>query len=225
MPIYSQRVFSELDAERIICIGGILSGGKSRLAFDLAVSYWRSRKYQINSNVAHNYKGVEQTKFYNGVELPSEPNTHLFKTFNILDEGGEYVRTVKLASSITRSAGKADYYMIFAGKKMPHKDLQGVVIKPRFNFWDNYGLPLILWKVKVQTDDPYHFNFVQWFPHMVHGTYSTISSSAGIEDIIKRADTTVRLLAAMEGQVAGVAAEAGIEGLADDFAEARNGLA
>jgi hypothetical protein len=224
MPIFSQRIFSELDTERIICIGGVLSGGKTRLAFDLALPYWRSRKYQINSNVVSNFEGIPQTKTYRGVHIGDKENFHLFKTFNILDEGGEYVRTLKLASSITRSAGKADYYMIFSGKKMPHKELQGVVVRPRFNFWDNFGLPLILWSAKVNSDVPYKFNFIQWFPQALHGTYSTLSSSAGIENIIKRADNTVQLLAYMEGQVAGQTTEAGIEGLADDIANSTEGL-
>lgn len=224
MPIYSQRIYSELDTERIACISGVLSGGKTRLAFDLAVPYWRSGKYQINSNVISNFEGLPQTKFYQNVRIPAEENTHLFKTFNILDEGGEYVRTLKLSSSITRSAGKADYYMVFAGKKMPHKELQGLVIRPRFNFWDNFGLPLILWKAKVNCDTPYTFNFIQWFPQAIHGTYSTLSSSAGIENIITRADNTVRLLATMEGQIAGETREAGLEGLADDFANGTEGL-
>jgi hypothetical protein len=77
-----------------------------------------------------------------------------------------------------------------------------------------------LWKVKVKTDDAYKFHFWQFMPSLVHGTYSTKSSTAGIEDFLSRAAATVDLLAASEGQVAGKQADAGLEGLADDLASA-----
>jgi len=207
MPIFGDRLFFELDTERIMCIGGALSGGKTRLAFDIALTYWR-RGYRVISNVPHNF-----------VNFTGKDDNALFKTFVIVDEGGEYVRQAKVASVITRSAGKANYYMIFAGKRMPHKNLQDIIIRPRFDFYQNYGLPFILWSCRVCSDVPYKFNFWQVFPQRLHGTYSTLTSSGSIEKIIERATVTVELLAAMEGQDAGVQVEAGQDGLADDLAE------
>jgi len=215
MPILSQRIFDEINTEKAVCITGVLSGGKTRLAFDLALPYWRSGKYRVISNCANNFVGNKPITSYQGKEIG---NKHLFKTFIVLDEGGEYVRTLKIASLITRSAGKADYYVVFAGKKLPHKELQGVVIRPRFNFYDNFGLPFIWWSVKVASDVPYKFSFIQWFPSALHGTYSTLSSSAGIEDIISLSSLTVDKLAEIEGQIAGKTVEAGLEGFADDLA-------
>jgi hypothetical protein len=205
--ILGSRLFEELDQERIICITGSLSGGKTRLAFDLALFYWR-RGYRVFSNVPHNFKN------WTGVETYD-----LFKSYVIIDEGGEYVRSSKLASAVTRSAGKANYYAIFAGKRLPHKNLQDIVIRPRFDFWQNYGIPLILWRAVVNADEKYKFVFFQAFPSLVHGTYSTRTSSGAIEDISSRALRTVELLAKMEGQTAGESLEAGYTGLADDLAE------
>lgn len=206
MPILNERIFNELDQERIICISGALSGGKTRLAFDIAVRYWRMG-FRILSNVPHNF-----------INSSGQDDFDLFRTYNIIDEGGEYVRQQKLASSITRSAGKANYYMIFAGKRLPHKELQAIIIRPRFDFWQNYGIPLILWRATVQCDDKYKFPIWQYLPQNLHGTYSTLSSSGGITDIIARAENTVNRLASMEGQTAGKSEDAGIEGLAEDFA-------
>ena len=207
MPILNSRLYDELDQERIICIGGSLSGGKTRLAFDIALFYWR-KGFRVLSNVPHNFE-----------HWMGEGTYDLFKTFVVIDEGGEYVRQSKVASLITRSAGKANYYTIFAGKRMPHKNLQDIVIRPRFDFYQNYGIPVILWRAKVNTDEPYRFTFWQVFPQLVHGLYSTRTSSGGIEDIFKRAQITVDRLAEMEGQEAGQQAEAGYGGLADDLAE------
>lgn len=205
MPILNDRVFNELDQERILCITGALSGGKSRLAFDIALHYWRMN-FRVLSNVPHNF-------VHNG-----EDDFDLFKTFNIIDEGGEYVRAQKLASAITRSAGKANYYMVFAGKRLPHKELQQIIIKPRFDFWQNYGIPLILWRAHVNCDEKYKFPVWQYLPQNLHGTYSTLTSSGGIEQIIARAENTVVKLARMEGQTAGASIDAGIGGFADDLA-------
>ncbi len=207
MPILNERVFNELDQERIICITGSLSGGKTRLAFDIALRYWR-KGFRVISNVPHNFD-----------DWMGQGRGDLFKTYCVIDEGGEYIRQAKVASLITRSAGKANYYMVFAGKRLPHKNLQDVVIRPRFDFWQNYGIPLILWSAKVQADEKYRFPVWQYMPSLLHGTYSTITSSAGLENIFKFADNTVRRLAESEGQIAGTSADAGVEGFAEDLAE------
>lgn len=207
MPILNSRVFDELDQERIICITGSLSGGKTRLAFDIGLIYWR-KGFRVLSNVPHNYVN------WTGVN-----DDDLFKTYNVVDEGGEYVRQAKVGSLITRSAGKANYYMVFAGKRLPHKNLQDIVIRPRFDFYQNYGIPLILWKAQVNADEKYKFPIWQYLPQRVHGTYSTRTSSAGLEDIFRRAQNTVNKLAEMEGQTAGSSADAGFSGLADDLSE------
>lgn len=207
MPIINSRIFDELDQERIICITGSLSGGKTRLAFDIGLLYWR-KGFRVLSNVPHNFEN------WTGVT-----DNDLFKTYNVIDEGGEYVRQAKVASLITRSAGKANYYMVFAGKRLPHKNLQDIVIRPRFDFYQNYGIPLILWKAQVNADEKYKFPIWQYLPQRIHGTYSTRTSSSGLEDIFARAQATVEKLAEMEGQTAGTSADAGVSGLADDLSE------
>jgi len=210
--IIGSRIFDELQDERSICITGALSGGKTRLGFDLALGYWR-RGYRVFSNVPHNYDDWM-------MEGKKDDGT-LFKSFCILDEGGEYVRAGKVASSITRSAGKADYYTLFTGKRLPHKDLQRIIVIPRFDFYRNFGIPAILWQAKIMTAEPrYKFVFWQIFPQVIHGTYSTLSSSAGIENFVCRALVTVNRLAEMEGHQAGIQQESGLSGFADDIAEA-----
>ena len=207
MPILGERLFNELDQERYICITGSLSGGKSRLAFDIALHYWR-QGFRVLANVPHNFIDTDLTRPDEGM---------LYRSYCVIDEGGEYIRTAKLSSLITRSAGKADYYVVFAGKRLPHKELQGIIIKPRFDFYQNYGIPVILWRALVNATEKYKFPFWQVFPSAIHGTYSTRTSSGGVENFISRAALTVQHLAAMEGQEAGQQAEAGFAGLADDL--------
>lgn len=206
MPILGDRLFNELDQERVVCITGALSGGKSRLAFDIALHYWR-RGYRVKSNVGHNFTDW----------MVTHPKGLLYRTFNILDEGGEYVREAKVGSLITRSAGKADYYAIFSGKRLPHKDLCNVIIKPRFDFWQNYGIPMILWRVKVKSEEPYKYPVWQWLPHLMHGTYSTLSSSQGIENFLVLARQTIERLAQDEGEEAGESVTAGLDSIAEDL--------
>ena len=54
MPVLGSRLYDELDQERMICITGSLSGGKTRLAFDIALFYWR-KGFRVFSNVPHNF--------------------------------------------------------------------------------------------------------------------------------------------------------------------------
>lgn len=212
--IVGQKLFNELDAGRLACILGELSGGKTRLAFDIASHYWHDG-YRVVSNVPHNFK------YDAGEVTPQFGHEHindLFRTFVILDEGGEYVRSQDLASSITRAAGKANYYFVFAGKRLPHKSMTELIIRPLFNFYTWFGIPAILWRGQVNATDKYKFKFWQTWPDGVHGTYSTLSSSAGIERVIALAKNTVSILAQHEGHEAGLSTSSGIEGLADDIA-------
>jgi hypothetical protein len=210
--ILGSRIFDELDYERIVCIGGSLSAGKTRLAFDLALPYWR-KGYRVRSNVPHNF-----------VDLDNAKGKLLYKTFCILDEGGEYVREQLVASSITRSAGKADYYAIFSGKRLPHKMMQGMIISPRFDFYVNFGIPAILWSANVKAEKNYKFLFWQVFPQLVHGTYSTLTSSGGIEEFIKQAQSTMDDLARREGQEAGRAVAGTVIGFYDDILSASSSV-
>lgn len=212
--IVGDRFYYEFDQTRMACITGSLSVGKTNLAFDIALRYWRMG-FRVLSNVGNNF-----------VELPLHALREqsrfrvcpLYKTVVIMDEAGEYIREQKLASSITRSAGKANYYCIFSGKRLPHKNLQEIIVETRFDFYSNYGLPCILWRCTVEAHKNYSFNFFQWRPSQMWGTYSTISSSGGIEKILGMAVTTVDRLAELEGEIAGVSASAGIGSLADEVA-------
>jgi len=211
MPIVGERLFYELDAERCACISGRLSGGKDRLAFDIATMYWH-RGYKIISNAPHNYGRTLQSFGW-------EDATDLHKSVVIASEGGELVRAQKLATDIVRSAGKDNYYVLFAGKKLPHKILQDMVIRPRFDFYLNYGIPAILWKVKINDGDTkLQFTFFQVQMALVHGVYSTKTSAAGIENIITLARRTVDRLASDEGHEAFISEEQSASGYADDVA-------
>lgn len=205
--ILGSRIYDELDTSRFMCITGVLSGGKTRLAFDLAVPYWR-RGMTVNANVTHNFSGDNR---------PAWQHDMLYDTFNIADEGGEYVRKAATASTLVRSAGKANYYFIFSGKRLPHNSLQELIVMPRFDFYANYGLPFILWRCTVHGAKKYDVHFWQFLPQLIHGTYSTRTSTSDIDVLIRMAENTVKHLAATEGQEAGQQRTAGLDGLADDL--------
>ena len=177
------------------------------MAFDIALPFW-NRGYRVLANVPHNF-----------VNRTGNKDFDLYKTVVIVDEGGEYIREAKDASLLTRPAGKANYYVIFSGKRMPHKNLQDIVVKPRFDFWKNYGIPLILWRAKVNADEKYIVPFWQLVPQLIHGTYSTKTSSGDITQLLQMALITVERLANEEGQKAGKQNVAGLYGFADDLAE------
>ena len=209
--ILGDRIFFELDQGRFCCITGALSGGKTRLAFEFALRYWRMG-YRVRSNIPHTLKDYpEHSK-------PAEWDGTLYKTFCVVDEPGEFIREARVASPILRSAGKADYYMVFSGKRLPHKILQDVIIEPRFDFYQNYGIPMVLWKVTINASTKYNFPVWQWMPQGVHGIYSTLTSAGSPDFFGAMADTTIKRLAGMEGQDAGVMVAAGYDGLADDLA-------
>jgi len=209
--ILGTKIFNELDQERTLCITGHLSGGKTRLGFELALPYWRNG-YRVLSNVPHNF-----------INKTGNNDLDLYRSFLVVDEPGEYIREAKDASAITRSAGKADYYAVFTGKRLPHKNLQDIVVEIRFNFWENYGIPLILWRANVRASVKYKIPFWQVLPQAMHGTYSTRTSSGSIQQLLDMAQITVEKLARSEGQEAGQQKVAGIHGFADHVAESFEG--
>jgi len=221
--IIGSHLFDELDYSRIACITGSLSAGKTRLAFEIPLHYWH-QNFRVLSNARHNFVPLYDERKVITPWGPQDVRDLLYKKFVILDEGGSYIRKAAVASQIIRSAGKANYYVIFPGKRLPHADLQEMVIEPVFDFYTNFGIPAILWSYKINATKRYSRNFWQVFPALVHGTYSTLTSSAAIDEFEKKAENTVQWLAKMEGQDAGAAREAGLDGLADDLATLGAGL-
>jgi len=209
--ILGMRVFEELDVSRRLWIGGDLGGGKTRLAFDLALPYWR-KGYNVVSNVPHNFS-LSSGPF--GVDIPD-----LYKSFVIGDEAGEYIREQKFASALTRSLSKADYYWVSSGARSPHKFMCDFQIFKIFDFWNNYGVPLLLWRATLFMDTSSKsgsdFLFWQWMPSTLHGTYSTLAPSADMSRIFQLASRTIDRLAKETDSIAGEA----VQGVYDDAPQA-----
>lgn len=176
----------EILFSRVFCVTGRLRGGKTRLAFDIYRSYYPEYRLRANLPNVWQAQGIgvipksrpmkpsEAVAYYYAKSGEITPD-YSYHTYNIIDEGGEFVRRERLASYLTRSAGKADAIYCFSGKRLPHKSLQELVLYPVFDFWLNFLIPIVLWRAEVTVglSDRYKFYFAQYFPMMLHGYYST----------------------------------------------------
>lgn len=158
----------EMILSRVLVITGSLSAGKTRLAIHLWYHYFRG--YSLYANIP----------LSPSLSRPLPPTFH--HSYVVLDEGGVFVREAKLASKIIRSAGKADYFVVFSGRRQPHKDLSELVIEPVFDFFRNFGVPALLWRYSYFGGrKSYTRLFLQLFPQVVHGLFDTYSPSEGID--------------------------------------------
>lgn len=173
------RFFAEFDQERIMCFSGQLGSGKSLLSHMIAEHYLQSG-YRFVTNMASVW--AEDWK-----QLQPIPPLMQYKVCAVIDEGGLYVRTFKSASALSSFARKLDSYLIFCGKKLPHQDLQSLVLYQWFDFYKNFLLPVKVYRydVSVSTTKTYHGYIWVSLWQAYYGIYSTLDPGDYPEEILK----------------------------------------
>lgn len=173
------RFFAELDQERIMCVGGQLGSGKSLITHMIAEPYLK-RGYRFVTNMASVWAEDWRT-------IRPIPPYNQYRVFGAVDEGGLYIRTFKTVSVLASFARKLDAYLLFCGKKLPHQDLQNLVLYQWFDFYKNFLLPIKVYRydVSVSTTKSYHGYIWVTAWQAFYGVYSTLDPGDFPEEIVK----------------------------------------
>lgn len=173
------RFYAELEQERIMCFTGQLGSGKSLVSHMIAQPYL-AKGYRFVTNMASAWAD-DYTKI-----KPLLPN-YQYKVFSVLDEAGLYVRTFKTVASLSSFARKLDAFLIFCGKKLPHADLQNLVLYQWFDFYKNFLIPVKVYRYDVQISTTKKYSGYIWVTgwQAYYGLYSTLDPGDFPESIVK----------------------------------------
>jgi hypothetical protein len=174
--LWDDGFFTELDDNRILTITGRLSSGKSLLAVELSERKLK-KGYRLLSQMRCTWNDP-----YSSV-LPDEQGK--YHVFVIFDEGGLYFRSWKAASAVSTFAAKIDSYVVFAGRKLPHDDLQSLTCQVWFDFFKWFLIPLKIWRYDVVNGKKtYNGYFIQtgWWQYW--GIYDTLDPGGNPETLV-----------------------------------------
>lgn len=172
------QFYAELDQERIICIGGQLGSGKSLITHLIAERYLKMG-YRFVTNMSSAWADDWRT-------IKPLPPLMQYKLFCAIDEGGLYVRSFKTVSILSSFARKLDCYLAFCGKKLPHADLQNLVLYQWFDFYKHFLIPIKVYRydVHVSTTKSYHGYIWVTAWQAYYGIYSTLDPGDFPEEIV-----------------------------------------
>lgn len=180
----SARFYAELEQERIICVSGQLGSGKSLIAHMIAHPYLQ-QGYRFVTNMASVWAEPDWR------HIQPLPPLYQYKVVAALDEPGLYVRTFKTASVLSSFARKLDAYLIFCGKKLPHQDLQNLVLYQWFDFYKNFLIPLKVYRYDVHVSTTKSYQGYIWVSawQAYYGIYSTLDPGDFPEEMVKAFET------------------------------------
>ena len=174
---------NEFRTTRMAAIGGSLGAGKTLFVHDLVEPLLRrGYKYVTNYRCAWADNPLDV--------LPDEYGAR--HAVVVVDEGGIYLRKYRDVARLSMIARKLDIYLVFAGRKLPHKDLCELTIYPWIDLWSQFLLPVKVWKGVVDASKQYAFYIFQalWWQH--YGLYSTLDPGAPADAILRVVDDWTR---------------------------------
>jgi hypothetical protein len=181
MIIWDDNFLTELDENRILAITGRLSSGKTLLAVELAQRYLK-QGYRLASQIACVWNDPLES-------IIPDPVTGKLKVVCIIDEGGIYFKQATTADSISTFAAKLDTYIIFAGRKLPHRSLCSLTCQVWFNFYKYFGLPFKVWRYDVHNGHKsYAGYFVETGWQEYYGIYDTLDPGDNPARITRKFD-------------------------------------
>ena len=159
--------FAEYEASRVLCFTGSLGSGKSLMSHMIAEKYLKEG-YKLITNMA--------SVWADDILEVHPDKKGQYHCIVILDEGGIYVRTAKTVQKIHTFARKLDTYLMFAGRKLPHEDLQEFTCALWFDFQKHFLLPLKVYKWEVWKSQGKRYSGYIWVTGMekYYGVYSTL---------------------------------------------------
>ena len=184
--------FAELNATRIAVVTGSLGSGKTLIAHEIAKPYL-DRGYKFAGNISSAWLDKLEDIL---------PNEHgALKTFFVLDEAGMYVKSVGSATALAGFARKLDIYLLFCGRKLPHRDLTELRMYLWFDCWKNFYIPLWVWRydVDVQGTKKYHGFLFQSARGCYYGLYSSLDPADHPLSVLKTIEAGTRNLFAIYG--------------------------
>lgn len=192
MILYDSGFFAELNATRMACITGSLGSGKTLIAHEIAKPYL-DKGYKFGGNIS--------SAWLDRIEDIIPDNQGALKTFFVLDEAGMYVKSVGSATALAGFARKLDIYLLFCGRKLPHRDLTELRMYLWFDCWKNFYIPLWVWRwdVDVQGTKKYHGFVFQTGRGAYYGLYSTLDPADHPLTILKAIEAGTRNLFEIHG--------------------------
>lgn len=167
---------NEFRTSRMIAIAGNLGAGKTLIVHDV-VRPLLEKGYRYITNYrcvwADNPEDVKPDEF--GAR----------HAVIVIDEGGIYLRKFRDVARLSMIARKLDIYLVFSGRKLPHKDLCELTLFPWLDLWSQFLIPIKIWKGVVDASKQYAFFVFQSFWWQNYGLYSTLDPGAPAEAIIE----------------------------------------
>lgn len=207
MIVYDDGFFGELDDNRILAITGRLSSGKTLMAVQLAQRY-----------LARGYRLISQTGcVWNDEAKDIVPDSRgKLHCVIIIDEGGLYFRTQDMARAVSSFAAKLDCYVIFAGRKLPHKDLCSLTCQMWFNALRWFWLPFKVWRYSVENGQKTYSGFfleTAWWDF--YGVYDTLDPGDDPIRIVRQMEEWTRTYFARYGRTYSLSDVGGVGGSAE----------
>ena len=168
MLFFSNGFINELRQVRTCYIGGDVGTGKTLIALEIAEIFLRKGWFLVS-----NMSCVWNDDYYQK-EIPLNKNV-----FGIIDEGGNYTRTMDTVAGFTEFSRKARQIVLFVGHREPHELLTYFVLYPWWDLKKNLLLPLKIWRWDVYQRRKNFSGFVfQTGWEKYYGLYSSIDPGA-----------------------------------------------
>jgi hypothetical protein len=157
MIIGADSLLSEISRFWIVSIAGEKGSGKDLLCNDLAY-FWLKRGYKFWSNQFHVWNdplyrepATEQEERFAVDMEGSKLYPDIYKRVVVLSEGGRYLREYKYFEDLFEFARKMKSVFFFPSDRLPHLDLQRLLLYPRFSFQQMFGFLGGVWGYRVET--------------------------------------------------------------------------
>lgn len=198
MIISDDGFFRELADNRICTITGRLGNGKTLLALDLS-RHFLERGYSLVTNTKTVWNDDPQDVLRRAIERSAQKERGYEKSglrdrkiapqvraVSIVDEGGLYARSDKVAMSLANFARKTDQIIIFSGKKLPHSLLCDLQVVMWFDFQKNFLVPLKVWEwsYRLNARKSYQGKLLQIHWKDLYGVYSTFDPASDAKEVI-----------------------------------------
>jgi len=179
--LYDDGFFGQLDSERVVSISGGLGDGKTLLAFTLAERYLR-RGYRLASNVTNVWADD-----LDSIEMLPDGGR---RCVLLLDEGGQYFRSMKSSGAVSAFARKLDMFVIIPSKREPHVELCDLLITLKKDLRRNYAIPAYLWDwVNQGGRKSTHGVMVEVDRKGYFGIYDTLDPGGKAEALVARVES------------------------------------
>lgn len=164
MIFFCNGFINQLRQVRTCYIGGDVGTGKTLIALEIAEIFLKQGWHFVS-----NMSCVWNEDIYDNF-IPLTENV-----FGIIDEGGNYTRSLATVAGFTEFSRKARQIVLFVGHREPHEDLTYFLLYPWWDLSSNLFIPVKIWRWDVYQRRKNFSGFVfQTAWQKYYGLYSSI---------------------------------------------------